>query len=108
MRKHKQRNIHNQIKHDVCHFLEQDENSRLAPGKKDTKTMNKDKRQKRFLNDTLQNLHKKFINESPYSHFCQFRPFWVVHLETDLWSVKARSDIECGYRSMGCKSQECH
>lgn len=61
-----------------------DENTRQCPGKKDTITRGKQKMQKRYLNDTLTNLHKKFIlydithRELSYSEFCKLRPFWVV------------------------------
>ncbi len=39
--------------------------------------------QKRFLMDTLKNLHKKYLLENPrksvsYSLFCRFQPYWVV------------------------------
>lgn len=64
-------------------FLEKDENSRLCPGKKDTITRKKHKWQKRFLNDSLQNLFKDFCAEVPqfklsYATCCKFRPFWIV------------------------------
>ena len=42
-------------------FLEMDISSTLAPGKKDTITRKGLKKQKRYLNDTLKNLHKKFM-----------------------------------------------
>ncbi|XP_030251615.1 uncharacterized protein LOC115568462 [Sparus aurata] len=40
--------------------------------------------QKRFLADTLQNIHRRFLAENPkqkisYSLFCHLRPFWVVN-----------------------------
>lgn len=69
---------------DVISFLEEDENSRLCAGKKETVTKLKLKKQKRFLNDTLINLHKKFTTSFPqhekmsYSTFCSLRPFWVI------------------------------
>lgn len=53
-------------KRHIIEFLEKDENSRLCPGKKDTITRNKDKRQKRYLNDSLLNLHKEFCLEFPH------------------------------------------
>ena len=42
------------------------------------------KMQKRFLVDTMKNLHRKFLAENNTSHisyasFCRLRPFWVVH-----------------------------
>ena len=67
----------------VRSFLQRDDNSRTAAGKKDSITRNKVKKQKRFLNDDLKNLHDKFLSEFPnlklsYSLFCRFRPFWVL------------------------------
>ncbi|CAH0553651.1 unnamed protein product [Brassicogethes aeneus] len=64
-------------------FFERDDVSRMCPGKKDTVTFHKIKKQKRYLNDTLQNLHKIFLTSQPlikasYAQFCKFRPFWVL------------------------------
>lgn len=72
------------LRQDVLHFLEEDENSRQCPGKKDTITRAKTKMQKRELSDSLKNLHLKFIScyeqhkTISYSHFCRLRPFWIV------------------------------
>lgn len=72
------------LRQDVISYLEEDENSRQCPGKKDTITRAKNKMQKRELNDSLKNLHLKFIscyeehNRLSYSHFCRLRPFWIV------------------------------
>ena len=57
--------------------------SSLTAGKSQTVTRRKIKKQKRFLNDTMRNLHRRFLLESPdsrisYSLFCRMRPFWVV------------------------------
>lgn len=67
----------------VKQFLIKDENSRLCPGKRDTITYRKLKKQKRYLNDTMKSLYKKFkyCNSSchiSYATFCKFRPFWVL------------------------------
>lgn len=72
----------------VKHFLEDDCNSSQAPGKKDTVTKHKKKMQKRYLNDTLLNLHKKYCKTYPsytvsYATFCRFRPFWIVQKKVD-------------------------
>lgn len=73
-----------QAKKKVVEFLANDECSRLTAGKKETITKKKIKKQKRLLNDSLKNLHKKFTIEYPkyknmsYSLFCKFRPFWIV------------------------------
>ncbi|XP_071052091.1 putative autophagy-related protein 11 [Onthophagus taurus] len=66
----------------VGKFFIADENSRLAPGKKDTITRNLRKKQKRYLNATMKTLHKQFKKQHDisisYSTFCKLRPFWVV------------------------------
>lgn len=68
----------------VTLFLEQDRCSRMCPGKKDTKTKNKEKKQKRFLNDTMKNLLTQFKKQHPQynsmslSTFCRYRPFWIM------------------------------
>lgn len=69
-------------------FFQRDDVSRLTSGKKQTLTFKKVKRQKQLLNDTLKNLHQKFMSETTtvvsYSLFCRLRPFWVVApLESD-------------------------
>lgn len=71
------------IKNCVRLFFERDDVSRLTTGKKQTKTKTKMKKQKRFLMDTIRNVHRKFLAEYPnrkisYSLFCHLRPFWVV------------------------------
>lgn len=66
----------------VQNFLERDDNSKMCPGKKDCKTRNKIKKQKRYLSDSMFNLHKKFQKENTlkasFASFCRLRPFWVV------------------------------
>jgi hypothetical protein len=52
------------------------------------------KHQKRFLNDSLLNLHKKYIGQynvsMSYAAFCRLRPFWVVEPQ-----VKDRETCLC-------------
>ncbi|XP_060801187.1 uncharacterized protein LOC132904255 [Amyelois transitella] len=66
----------------IRQFYEDDSNSRCAAGKKECITRNGIKKQKRFLLDSLKNLHQKFLSTNSmtigYSLFCQLRPFWVV------------------------------
>lgn len=67
----------------VLDFLDKDDSSRLCPGKRDTITRKQEKRQKRYLNDSLINLHKDFCAELPQlkmscATFCKLRPFWIV------------------------------
>lgn len=65
-------------------FLCRDDNSRLKAGKKSTKTKAKEKKQVHLLNDSLRNLHLKFLAENEsrklsYSLFCRLKPFNVRH-----------------------------
>lgn len=64
-------------------FYSRDDVSRITTGKRQTLTQKKNKKQKRFLLDTMKNLHRKFLAEEQssisYSLFCKLRPFWVVH-----------------------------
>ncbi len=67
----------------VLSFMTKDKNSCLTAGKSQTVTRGKIKKQKRFLNDNMENLHMRFLLESPdckisYSVFCCMRPFWVA------------------------------
>ena len=67
----------------VVKFLEEDCNSILAPGINDQKTYKKNKQRKRYLRDTLINLHKKYNYEHSdrtisYSTFCKLKPFWIM------------------------------
>lgn len=70
------------LQREVQQFLENNENSRLCPGKKECITFRKIKKQKRYLNYSLKVLFKKFSHQSTlkisYSTFCRLRPFWVV------------------------------
>ena len=66
----------------VTAFYLRDENSKMTPGKKDSITRFKQKMQKRFLLDTMSQLHK-YLSENPfgsmsYTLFCKLRPFWVL------------------------------
>uniref|UniRef100_A0A1B6LPS1 Uncharacterized protein n=1 Tax=Graphocephala atropunctata TaxID=36148 RepID=A0A1B6LPS1_9HEMI len=85
-----------QARTEVVTFLAKDESSRLTAGKRETITKKKVKKQKRLLNDSLKNLHAKFIVEYPmykhmsYSLFCRFRPFWIVNP-----SVTSRNTCLC-------------
>jgi hypothetical protein len=70
----------------IRRFLEQNVNSTMTPGKKDTITRGGVKKQKRFLNNTLKNLYNKFLEENPndfisYCSFCRYRPFWIVEMK---------------------------
>ena len=76
------------MKKHVVEFLERDDNSKVKAGKKATITRMKEKKQLRLLNDSLKNLHAKFLMEEKmkmsYSMFCSLKPFWIVKpLEKD-------------------------
>lgn len=71
------------IKKLVEAFYEEDQVSRMCPGKNDTVTYRKIKKQKRYLNDSLKNIYNAFKVAHPrvtisYSAFCKCRPFWVL------------------------------
>ena len=71
------------VKKTVKEFFERDDNSRMTTGKKQTLTRRGDKKQKRFLNDTIKVVYDKFCAEKPdvkvsYSLFARLKPFWVV------------------------------
>lgn len=66
----------------IRHFYLRDDISRASAGKKETKTLKKQKRQKRYLLDTMTNLHKKFKEETginaSIATFRRHKPFYVV------------------------------
>ncbi|KAG5281642.1 hypothetical protein AALO_G00047130 [Alosa alosa] len=71
------------IRSAVRSFFERDDVSRITTGKKQTVTRAKKKMQKRLLEDTMKNLHLKFLADHTqlclsYSLFCSLRPYWVV------------------------------
>ncbi|CAH0562790.1 unnamed protein product [Brassicogethes aeneus] len=79
----KRQNVAQKVKQAVKNFFEKDLISRLCPGKKDTVTFHKVKKQKRYLNGTLFSTYIQFKKFHPlikisYQTFCNFRPFWVL------------------------------
>ncbi len=76
------RNKTSAVDNTVKAFYLRDDVSRLATGKKNTITVQKVKKQRRLLCDSLWNLYKKIVAEKGqllfYASFCQKRPFWVV------------------------------
>nr|CAI5849387.1 unnamed protein product [Callosobruchus analis] len=87
--------IWTEVQRRVRKFYENDDSSRICPGKKETITFKKVKKQKRYLNYSLKDLHTKFCSTYPqtkisYSFFCRMRPFWVVPL-----NVKDRDTCLC-------------
>ncbi|XP_054288719.1 uncharacterized protein LOC129004253 [Macrosteles quadrilineatus] len=62
-------------------FLEDDDNSIVRPGKKDFIRRKNIKKQARYLQDTLENLHGKFCVTNfriSKSSFYRHRPWWIV------------------------------
>ncbi|XP_064637076.1 uncharacterized protein LOC135493584 [Lineus longissimus] len=79
----------------VIDFFHRDDVSRPASGKRETITLKKEKRQKRYQCDTLKNLRFKFLAENPnlcisYTSFTRLRPFYVVPP-----NLKARNTTAC-------------
>lgn len=76
------KNGHNFLRNKVTQFFLREDVSRSSAGKNETLTKNKDKKQKRYLLDTMQRLHASFIEEfnvnCSYSYFSKQRPFYVV------------------------------
>lgn len=72
------------VKKNIQEFLEKDECSRVCPGKRDMIILkSKEKKSKRYLNDSLRNLHAMFCRSTTtlklsYSTFCRYRPQWIV------------------------------
>lgn len=64
-------------------FFQEDNVSKMCPGKRDYVKKGKLKVQRRILLDTLKNLHKRFMEENcckiSYSKFARGRPFWVTY-----------------------------
>lgn len=71
----------------IKEFYIRDDNSFLTAGKKETITRQKIKKQKRYLNFTLKELHKKFNDENKmkvsYATFSRYRPFYVLPPHVD-------------------------
>lgn len=82
LKKTNQRNLeYEKLKQDIRNFFERDDISRATSGKKEFITQKKERKQKRYLLDTMKNLHKIFETEFckvSYSYFCKHRPFWVL------------------------------
>lgn len=67
---------------EIRQFYERDDVSRATAGKKEVKTLKKEKRQRRYLLKTQKDLFKKYKDEdgkAKYSTFKKHRPFYVLH-----------------------------
>ena len=83
----------------VKQFYESDVNSTPAAGKKETITRKKQKKQRRYLTDTMLNLYENFKAQEPsvamsYTTFTRLRPFYVVPP-----SVERRDTVQCKMHS---------
>lgn len=63
----------------VASFMMRSDNSTCCPGKRDFVKVGKERKQKYILNDTLENLRMKYLQENPnksisYATFCRMRP----------------------------------
>lgn len=77
----KNKNKNKKYVHDIYKFYTRDDVSRATAGKRECITRKKHKMQKRFLIDTMQKLHKKYISEggkASYATFARHRPFYVI------------------------------
>ena len=93
---------HLKLQDQVVAFYTRDDVSRSTAGKKQTVTKGKVKKQKRFMTDTMKNLHRKFLLENvssklSYTLFCRMRPYWVVHptiADRDTCLCKVHENLE--------------
>jgi len=93
-------------------FFKREDVSRMTSGKKQTLTRAKNKQQKRFLNDTVSNLHSKFLAENSdlkisYRTFCRLKPFWVVwpkEKDRDTCQCKTHENLHFFWRKNWNKS----
>ena len=71
------------LRETVKNFLERVKNSAMSPAIKDAICKNKIYYRKRYLLDTMDNLHKKHNSEEPIkisrTLFYRFKPFWIIH-----------------------------
>lgn len=77
-----QQSVHS-IQQLIINYYEDDINSRITSGKKQYIKKHGQLKQKRYLLDTIKNLHKKFLEEYPnlrlsYVTFSRLRPLWVL------------------------------
>ncbi|KAJ8720807.1 hypothetical protein PYW08_006272 [Mythimna loreyi] len=66
---------------EIQDFLRRDDNSRTTAGKRETKTFHKDKREIRYLQGSLEKLHKKYMEEgglASYTTFTRYKPFYIL------------------------------
>lgn len=81
-RKARKNILSNKVKSQITTFFEQDDVSRMCPGKKEFKRKGCLRKQKRLLILTLKDAYKKYMQDTStkmsYPTFCKAKPFWVV------------------------------
>lgn len=89
-----------EIKKKFENFLEEDINSRVCLNKEGYVTKNKFTIKKRFLTNTLKNLHRNFLWKYPkievcYTFLCRCRPFWIMKMaDRDTCKCLIHSNME--------------
>lgn len=83
------------VRSNIEEFYERDDVSRMTAGRHETVTKHKIKKQRRYLKDTMVNLHKKYNESNPRfrvsrATFYKFKPFWVLKPKVD-----NRETVEC-------------
>lgn len=75
------------LKKNVQDFFERDDITRMTAGKKEYISFKKEKKQKRYLLDSMISLHEKFLSTAAYhlsyQSFCRLKPFWVIKPKVD-------------------------
>ena len=74
------------LKRRVVSFMKREDNATCCPGKRDKVKVEGKTEQKYILNDTLKNLHAKFLQENPtkkicLAKFCKMRPKNIVPVQ---------------------------
>ena len=73
------------LRQDIFKFFVNDNNTTQSPNKKDFLTFKKEKKLKRYVNDSLLNLHKTFHvgygKKISFPTFLSHKPFFVVYLK---------------------------
>lgn len=79
--KPKERLRNAKIEKEITNFFERDDISRCTAGKKECKTKYKEKKQIRYMTDTLRNLHKIYKDgggKYSFTTFFKYKPFYVL------------------------------
>lgn len=84
----RKKNISEECVKAVVNFFEDDSNSRQGAGKKEFITRKAERKQKRYMLDSLLGLYTKFKQQNSnfklrYQTFCRLRPFWIVMPNVD-------------------------